>query len=156
MRAENIGPPGVDIESFKSILESLDVAGYEDPVLKNRRGEDGSLKAANCWAYRGCSGLMGLVNPMQDECPHNRKDCYSPCPAECSYTICSRPWHRTTSDVALIFDQSVERRAAVKKACYTCEYFLTHGPRVGELEDVPVVPEAATKDSASNVTIHLF
>lgn len=156
MRDGNNIAPGVDIEVIESIAASLDVADYDDPVRAACRRGDGSCGVANCWAYRGCSGLMGLVNPMQEECPHSRTDCYSPCPAECSYTVCSRPWHRATSDVSLIFDDTVDRRAAVKKACYMCEYFLKHGPRVGDLEDSPVVPETVTRDSTKAMTIHLF
>lgn len=145
-----------DREYFEALIRSLDVEGYEDQALAAaREARDGAPVA--CWAYRGCSGLMGLTEPMEEECPHSRHDCYSPCPAECGYTACSRPWHRSTTDINLIFDETVDRMAALKKNCYTCSYFLTHGPRIGEGEGFEApIPDTATKDSESAVTIHLF
>ncbi len=110
-----------------------------------------------CWSHRGCEGVPGVSRPMEEECPHNRQDCYSPCPAECNYTVCSRPWHRTTSDIDLILDTTVDRYAAVKRNCFMCEHFLKYGPRVKAQEnDGCVMPDAATPEESGGVTIHLF
>lgn len=111
-----------------------------------------------CWSFRGCHGLRGLVEDMESECPHARRDCYNPCPSECFYTACTNKWHRTTSDFNLLLDDSVDRSAAIKRNCYTCEYFLVHGPRLGQDESIdwPLVPGSASSDSSHDVTIHLF
>ncbi len=150
--------PGVDVASFDALVESLNVEGYEDAALAEVRAAaaEGEKRPVACWTLRGCAGLKGLTAPMEDECPHSRADCYSPCPAECQYTACARPWHRTATDFDLILDPTVDRMAATKKSCYTCEYFLKNGPRVGEGASAGPVPETATKDSSSSVTIHLF
>ncbi len=156
---ERIVAPGVDVASFDAALTSLSVEGYEDEAVEAARtaAAAGEKRPVACWNLRGCAGLMGLVAPMQEECPHSRTDCYSPCPTECQYTVCERPWHRTSSDFNLILDPTVDRMVAVKKSCYTCEYFLKNAPRVGEgASDGALVPDAATKDAAGGVTIHLF
>lgn len=143
-------------EHLEEVIASLNVPGYEDPALKAAR-ESSDASPVQCWTLRGCSGLMGLEVALELECPHSRADCYNPCPAECSYTACSRPWHRMTSDINLIFDETVDRQAAIKKTCYTCAYFLKHGPRIHErVSDGVSAPDTATKDSDSRVTIHLF
>lgn len=151
---EYVVSPGADVSSMEALVESLKVEGYEDAALMQARLNH---EPVACWAHRGCEGLMGLTRPMEQECPHSRDDCYAPCPAECGFTTCTRPWHASTSDVGLILDPTVDRKAAIKKNCYTCSYFLTHGPRVGErASDESAIPETATSDSAENVTIHLF
>ena len=110
-----------------------------------------------CWSFRGCHGLKGLVEDMEVECPHARTDCYNPCPSECYYTYCTNKWHRATSDFNLLLDDTVDRSAAIKRNCYTCEYFLLHGPRVSDgCRDLPVVPDSASSQSSHDVTIHLF
>ncbi len=110
-----------------------------------------------CWSHRGCEGVPGVGGTMEEECPHNRQDCYSPCPQECNYTVCSRPWHHTTSDIDLILDTTVDRYAAVKRNCYMCEHFLKYGPRVGSQKSGEnVIPETATSEGSDDVTIHLF
>ena len=145
-----------EFEYVESLVHSLVVDGYEDRAVAEARN-DGAHGPVRCWEHRGCEGLMGLTHPMEEECPHNRRDCYSPCPAECKYTACSRPWHSKTSDFNLILDDTVDRFAAVKKNCYTCAYFLKNAPRVGERSaEGDFVPDAATRDSDSSVTIHLF
>lgn len=151
--------PGVDIESFDALVESLNVEGYEDAAVAEAReaARNGVKTPVACWKHRGCEGLMGLTSPMEEECPHSRSDCYAPCPQDCQYTACTRPWHRTASDFDLILDPSVDRMAAVKRRCYSCEYFLKNGPRIGEGgTEGRIVPESATKESDSSVTIHLF
>lgn len=150
MKARNeeeavVSSPDIDLESYYRLLDSLNVESQEVPAGREK-----------CWSLRGCDGLMGLTKPMQEECPHNRSDCYRPCPEDCTYTACARPWHRVTTDVSLLFDTRIDRGAAVKKACYSCEFFLTHGPKVGEATVERVVPEASTSDSSNDVTIHLF
>ena len=143
-------------DSLEELISSLNVTGYEDPALKAARESGGQTPVA-CWSLRGCSGLMGLEQALELECPHSRSDCYNPCPTECGYTACVRPWHKMTSNIDLIFDETVDRRAAIKKSCYTCEYFLKHGPRVQEgTLSGSSVPDTATADSDSKVTIHLF
>ena len=67
---------------------------------------------------------------MQAECPH-AIDPDEQCPVSCFYAKCDRSQHRTTSDPALFFDPSVDRRAAAKAGCTTCIFFLTNGPRTG-------------------------
>ena len=116
------------------------------------------MSSARCWETRGCDGLMGLTGPMSEECPHCRDDCYNPCPGECHYaSSCDRPTHKVATDINLILDPSVDRYAAIKRTCYTCEFFLKHGPRVGEVvRDDFVVPQTATSDSDSSVSIHCF
>lgn len=115
------------------------------------------MVASRCWEKRGCDGLMGLAAPMSQECPHCREDCYNPCPSECHYSSCDRPTHHATSDIDLILDPTVDRYAAIKQTCYTCEFFLCHAPRVGEFDrSEVVVPEAATSESDSSVSIHCF
>lgn len=150
---------GVDVESFDALVESLNVPDYEDAAVAEARAaaQAGAAKPVACWAHRGCEGLMGLSAPMEDECPHSRSDCYAPCPEECKYTACRRPWHRTASDFNLILDPTVDRMAAIKRSCYSCEYFLKNGPRLDERgPESRVVPEQATKESDGSVTIHLF
>lgn len=141
---------------LEALIDSLNVPGYVDPAIQAARESKEHVPVA-CWTLRGCSGLMGLEDALENECPHSRSDCYNPCPAECSYTACTRPWHRMTSDINLIFDETVDRRAAIKKTCYTCAYFLTNGPRVDSSDcSGSQEPDAATLDSNSRVTIHLF
>lgn len=145
-----------DMAYLESLLDSLNVDGYVDKAVEDARNSENKVPVA-CWAYRGCSGLMGLEAPLEMECPHSRQDCYNPCPVECSYTACSRPWHKVTADFDLIFDESVDRQVALKKSCYTCAYFLKNAPRVSDRVDADVlVPDTATRDSDSRVTIHLF
>ena len=57
----------------------------------------------------------------------------------------------------LILDATVDRYAAIKQACYTCEFLLKHAPRVGQVDRTcVVVPEAVQSDSESSVSIHCF
>lgn len=150
--------PGVDVDAYVSALNALNVEGYTDQAVAEavQSRDNGESAIVQCWRHRGCEGLMGLCGPMEDECPHNRKDCYRPCPEDCQYTSCSRPWHDLCTDFNLILDVTVDRGDAVKKACYTCSYFLRNAPRIGEGDVERIVPDAATKDSDSAVTIHLF
>lgn len=141
-------------EMFRAASDSL---ASSDEKIPDEVGESNGERFARCWEHRGCVGKMGLTDFMSEECPHSRQDCYSPCPAECKYTVCSRPWHKTATGFDLILDPTVDRMAAIKQVCYTCEHFLKHGPRVGEgASDGRFKPDAATKDSDSSVTIHLF
>lgn len=120
---------------------------------------ESNTSVVKCWELRGCHGIQGLTAPMSEECPHARIDCYSPCPAECKYSAaCSRPWHKTTSDFNLILNPDVDRMAAIKKQCYVCEHFLTHGPSVSERvsDAAHSIPDTATRDSSNSVTLHVF
>jgi hypothetical protein len=157
MEQERQAGCGPDVEYINGIVESLKIPGYTDAALAEAFDEDGHRTVVACWSHRGCEGLMGLTKPMQQECPHNRSDCFNPCPPDCRYTVCERPWHRTTSDINLILDETVDRLQAIKRNCLTCEHFLKHGPRVGESrEDGAVIPETATSDVSNKTTIHLF
>gem|GEM_PF-845934 len=141
-------------QDFSYVIDLVHSLVLENDGEAVERTEDGVVA---CWAQRGCHGLKGLTDAMELECPHARQDCYSPCPAECKYTACSNPWHRTATDFNLILDETVDRFGAIKKNCYTCEHFLKHGPRVSDQsENSPVVPDAATRDSDDSFTIHLF
>lgn len=110
-----------------------------------------------CWEVRGCAGVRGLTDPLIEECPHSRSDCYSPCPIDCVYAArCSRPWHKVSSSPDLLLDVTVDRTAAIKKACQICEHFLTYGPRVGEDGSTAnVLPERATAGEG-RTTVHFF
>ena len=113
---------------------------------------------ARCWEARGCAGVKGLTDPLIEECPHARQDCYSPCPIDCVYAArCARPWHKVATSVDLLLDVTVDRTAAIKKACQFCEHFLTYGPRVGEDgSTVNELPQRATSDDAGRSTVHFF
>jgi hypothetical protein len=66
---------------------------------------------------------------MQAGCPH-AADPDEQCPTACFFAKCDRPTHRTTGDPGLIFDPTVDRRAAAKEICTQCEFFLVNGPRL--------------------------
>ena len=93
---------------------------------------------------------------MENECPHNRSDCYNPCPQECHYTRCERPTYAAATNIDLILDASVDRSAAIKRSCYMCEYFLTHGPRSNPNGPSNSFASNSYSDSERNVSIHLF
>jgi hypothetical protein len=145
-----------DMGHINEVLEQMRVPDYVDRAVADAYDDQGRRGVVRCWEHRGCEGLMGLTKPMMEECPHNRDDCLNPCPNDCRYTVCSRAWHRQTADFDLLFDETVDRRAAIKKTCLTCAHFLRHGPRVGERDDYAVVPETATSRSTSSSTIHMF
>lgn len=109
-----------------------------------------------CWELRGCHGEKGLTGMQEDECPHSRDDCYSPCPVDCNFTVCSRPCHKVTSDVNLILDPTIDFTAPIKEACRFCEFFLKHGPRLGPDGPAHVVPQKASSDAAGLSTMHFF
>jgi hypothetical protein len=77
-----------------------------------------------CWEKRACDA------EMQERCPHCVPDVYSPCPAECYYTICGEATRRLSTNMELILDPTVDRRGAVKENCVMCEFFLRYGPRL--------------------------
>jgi len=66
---------------------------------------------------------------MRAGCPH-AIDPTEKCPLGCHYAKCDRPTHHTTGDPMLVFDPTIDRRAAAKEICTGCEFFLTHGPRL--------------------------
>ena len=76
-----------------------------------------------CWSNRGCD------EEMRSRCPH-AIDPAEQCPISCHYASCDRPTHRATGDPALVFDPTIDRRAAAKETCTGCVYFLTNGPRI--------------------------
>ncbi len=116
--------------------------------------ENGKPKV-RCWEHRGCEGLTGLKGKLSEECPHGRTDCYSPCTIECQFAQCSNPWHKVATDFNLLLDTTVDRSAVMKEGCRSCAYFLTYGPRVGEVEH-RVEPDAIHRNSDSNVTLSMF
>lgn len=78
----------------------------------------------NCWEKRGCD------DELMSRCPHVSDKVYSPCPPDCRYTDCLMPTHAIATDVTLLLDATVDRKAAIKETCMYCEFFLTHGPRL--------------------------
>jgi hypothetical protein len=81
-----------------------------------------------CWEERGCD------EEMQAECPHPVA-IGDWCPAKCAFAWCDRPNHAVTGDPDLMFSTEVDRRAAIKESCVTCEFFLKHGPRLVKTPD---------------------
>ncbi|MCX8007949.1 MAG: hypothetical protein N3B11_07580 [Coriobacteriia bacterium] len=79
-----------------------------------------------CWSARGCD------DELQSRCAH-ASVATEKCPAECYYAKCPLPQHRVTSDPAMIFDPEVDRAAAMKDVCLSCEFFLRRGPRLSRL-----------------------
>jgi hypothetical protein len=69
---------------------------------------------------------------MMSRCPHDVPA--DKCPARCVFAACDRSNHVQTSDPALIFEPSIDRRAAVKETCTYCAFFLTNGPRMPGVE----------------------
>ncbi|MDR2587576.1 MAG: hypothetical protein LBC23_04880 [Coriobacteriales bacterium] len=83
-----------------------------------------SAAATVCWSLRGCD------EEMWSRCPHAIASVDGVCPAECYYTICQRNQRQLTSDINLLLDSSVDRRAAIKENCLNCAFFLKNAPRV--------------------------
>lgn len=109
----------------------------------------------HCWETRGCYGITGLKGYLCEECPHGRIDCYSPCTIECQFAQCDRPQHKVATDFNLLLDTTVDRSAAIKEGCRVCEFFLTHGPRMGEVEHREE-PDRLTRNSDTNATLQMF
>ena len=78
---------------------------------------------AKCWEKRGCD------EEMQAECPHP-VDFKDNCPAKCAFAVCDRPTYKLTTDPDLVFSVEADRSAAIKDVCFTCEFFLTRGPKL--------------------------
>jgi hypothetical protein len=76
-----------------------------------------------CWSDRGCD------EEMRSRCPH-AIDPDEKCPLGCQYAACYRDTHRATGDPMLVFDPTVDHRAAAKETCTRCAFFLTNGPRL--------------------------
>lgn len=112
-------------------------------------------QALPCWERRGCEGVFGLYDDMQNECPHSRDDCYSPCPIDCSYAQCMRKTHAVATDVNLLLDPTVDRTVPIKEVCRFCAFFLTHGPRLGEGGPKNASPAKASSSGEGRSTIHL-
>lgn len=100
--------------------------GVRDLVPADPRGDDGVVR---CWEVRGCAGIAGLSGLMEDECPHNVPERYSPCPATCAYTRCQRPWMREAVSLEDLLDPGVDRMGTIKEQCRHCMHFIKHGPR---------------------------
>ena len=115
-----------------------------------------SPRGLHCWERRGCEGVIGLTDPMEQECPHSRDDCYSPCPIDCRYAQCMRPTHEVASDVNLLLDPTVDRTAPIKEVCRYCAFFLTHGPRLGADGPMHEAPQKATVGDKGRSTVHFF
>ncbi len=80
----------------------------------------------NCWEMRGCD------EEMQSYCPHNIPG--EPCPADCRYAACLRPTHKVATDPAVLLNPELDYEAGIKEVCHFCEFFLTHGPKEGEVD----------------------
>lgn len=76
-----------------------------------------------CWSNRGCD------DEMRERCPHAINPAEQ-CPLSCLFSKCSRETHCRTSDPWVLLDPTVERSAAAKEVCTTCEFFLKNGPRI--------------------------
>lgn len=101
----------------------------KDFAATDPRGADGTVQ---CWTVRGCAGIWGPTGDyMEDACPHNIPDRYSPCPSTCAYTRCQRPWHREAVTLDDLLDPDVDRMQAIKEECRHCLYFIKRGPRAG-------------------------
>lgn len=81
---------------------------------------------ARCWERIGCED-----DPLED-CPHPN-ELKDRCPTKCAFARCERPAKVVTSDAALLFDPTVDRRVVVKEECLHCEFFLKNGPRLGDV-----------------------
>ena len=88
-----------------------------------------------CWEIRGCDA------EMMAGCPHANNPGYTPCPADCRFTDCLRPQHKIATDIALLLDATVNREAAIKEACRSCENFLKNGPRIMRVGTDPIHAE---------------
>jgi hypothetical protein len=81
-----------------------------------------------CWEQRGCD------DEMQAECPHHSVF-EDQCPAKCAFAWCDRPNHAVTADPDLMFSAEIDRSAAIKESCITCEFFLVNGPKLAKTTD---------------------
>jgi len=84
---------------------------------------------AHCWEIRGCDGPENCY----DWCPHYELN--GKCPVDCQFTFCERPTYKRATSIELILDPDVDRNAAIKEYCATCEFFIKHGPRLNKDED---------------------
>lgn len=73
-----------------------------------------------CWELRGCD------DEMQSRCPHNIPG--EPCPAECSFSACSRPGHVVITNILDLLNPDLDYDAAAKEVCRMCTTFHTCGP----------------------------
>lgn len=104
-----------------------DVFDHRDFSETDPRDERGVIA---CWTVRGCHGIWGVTGDyMEEHCPHNIPDRYSPCPATCAYTRCQRPWHQEAVSLEDLLDPDVDRMRTIKEQCRHCLYFIKHGPR---------------------------
>lgn len=124
-------------EAGRSTLPGEDGSLFDarDFEATDPRNEDGVIA---CWTVRGCAGLWGPTGAyMQEDCPHNVPDRYSPCPSTCAFTRCQRPWHRDAVSLMDLTDPDVDRLKANKEACRQCLYFIKNGPRARAAAPAP-------------------
>lgn len=95
-----------------------------DLVREHRAVERMSAETTVCWSRRGCD------EEMWSRCPHATASVDGVCPAECYYTACQRDQRKLTSDMDLLLDPQVDRRAAIKENCLNCSFFLRNAPRL--------------------------
>lgn len=108
-----------------------DIFGHRDYGESDPRDERGVVA---CWTVRGCHGIWGVTGAyMEEHCPHNIPDRYSPCPATCAYTRCQRPWHQEAVSLDDLLDPDVDRMKTIKEQCRHCLYFIKHGPRAHDM-----------------------
>ena len=81
------------------------------------------MAGLTCWSQRGCD------EELWSRCPHAVSSTDGLCPAQCNYTQCFRPEHVLATGLDLL-DAQVDRAATVKEACWYCEFFIKHGPRL--------------------------
>lgn len=76
----------------------------------------------HCWDTRGND------TEMCERCPNNTP--HHPCPFDCWNAECKRPMHKQVDILDTLAYPDVDRSAPIKEICLTCEFFLTHGPKI--------------------------
>ncbi|MDR2673065.1 MAG: hypothetical protein LBC35_07305 [Coriobacteriales bacterium] len=94
-----------------------------------------SAQKGACWQIRGCDQKMAST------CPHAIASSDGRCTFDCYYTLCSRPQHKLATNLDVLLDPTVDRLAAIKEICTTCEFFLRNGPRVDSRLDLRLNPK---------------
>lgn len=85
--------------------------------------------ATFCWERRGCEGEQNNF----DHCPHYELN--GKCPIDCAFAECQRPTYKQVTGLDLLLDPYIDRDACIKEYCRTCEFYLTHGPKIAGYEE---------------------
>jgi len=84
----------------------------------------GREQAMYCWQKRGCD------EEMASRCPFATSSADNVCSASCYYANCVLQQRSFPSNLDILLDPTVDRSAAVKEPCTSCEFFLLNGPRL--------------------------